>query len=206
MVTWKFDERVAANFDYIADTSIPKYRVIIHKTVNILKSVPRNSKIIDIGCATGNTLDVLKKNGFTNIWGVDNSHAMLEEAIAKGYNTFEDDLFPIQAAPFDAVIANWTLHFIQPEKRLEYMNDIWKSLNNGGMFILSEKVDEDQTEYLNFKRSNFLTEEEIKAKTEALKGVLVTKPIKWYEDFLSRFHSYKIIDHTYCFVTFLVIK
>ena len=205
---WVFDKNVAKNFDYIADTSIPKYRVIIHKTINILRNLSRDSKIIDVGCATGNTLDVLKKQGFTNIWGVDNSRAMLQETMDKGHQTHYSSDFPVQLSPFDVVIANWTLHFIKPHDRYNYIESIYNSLNNHGIFILSEKVSGDQTEYLDFKRSNFLSEEEIKEKSEALKDVLITRPKEWYLNILTDlgFRIIKIIDETYCFATFLLVK
>ncbi len=203
---WTFNKEVAKNFDYIADTSIPKYRVIIHKTVDIIKNLRSDSQIIDVGCATGNTLDALKKHGFTNLFGVDSSRAMWNETRDKGYKNIFDSLTLPKGISFDVVIANWTLHFIEPEKRLEYISNIYNSMVDGGVLILSEKVNEDQTEYLKFKKSNFLTDEEIKAKEEALKGVLITRPIEWYMRALKLFKSVEIIDHTYCFVTFLVIK
>jgi tRNA (cmo5U34)-methyltransferase len=206
---WEFNKEVARDFDYIADTSIPKYRVIIHKTVRILNNLSRDSKIIDVGCATGNTLGVLKNRGFTNVWGVDSSESMLEKAKQRGYdNLYNSPIFPIELFPFDAVIANWTLHFIKPLERYEYIKDIYFSLNSNGIFILSEKTDENQEEYLKFKKSNFLTDEEIREKTESLKGILITKPISWYEDVLKDvgFKQIEIIDHTYCFVTFLARK
>ena len=206
MTKWEFNEEVAKNFDFIADTSIPKYRVIIHNTVRLIEDLFKEATIIDVGCATGNTLDALKNKGFTNVFGVDNSPAMIREAYKKGHSVFSSDELPKQIAPYDVVIANWTLHFIQPDKREEYINDIYNNLKNGGVFILSEKIDEDQTEYMNFKKANFLTEKEIEEKTEALKGVLITKPIEWYENILSKFSQVHIIDHTYCFVTFLVVK
>ena len=205
---WVFDNEVAKNFDYIADTSIPKYRVIIHKTVNILRNMSKDSKIIDVGCATGNTLDVLNRQGFTNIYGVDSSSAMINEASKKGHkNLIISDTFPKRRS-YEAVIANWTLHFIEPKKRYDYISDIYDSLNEGGIFILSEKVEGDQSEYYDFKRSNFLTDEEIQEKTESLKGVLITKPVEWYINVMEDigFRLIKIIDRTYCFVTFLVMK
>lgn len=206
---WKFNKRVAMNFDYIADTSIPKYRVIIHKTVDIIAGLSRDSKIIDVGCATGNTLDVLKKKGFTNIYGVDSSHDMIEEAYKKGYtNLICSPTFPVKEGPFDVIIANWTLHFIEPIKRVRYIQDIYDSLNSGGMLILSEKVDEDEESYLQFKRDNFLSEKDIQEKKEALKGVLIPQTVNWYRNILKNagFEIVSTVDHTFCFVTFLVVK
>lgn len=206
---WEFNKEVARNFDYIADTSIPKYRVIIHKTVRILNGLDRDSKIIDVGCATGNTLDVLKKRGFTNIYGVDNSSDMIDEAYKKGYvHLICSSTFPVKEAPFDVVIANWTLHFIEPKKREQYIKDIYASLNPGGWFILSEKIDDDEGDYHQFKKDNFLSESEIREKSRALKGILVPKDVLWYRDILNNvgFKPGDVIDHTYCFMTFVLRK
>ena len=35
------------------------------------KSIPRDSKLLDIGCNTGSTIFNLHQNGFTNVYGVD---------------------------------------------------------------------------------------------------------------------------------------
>src|SRR3990167_8003994 len=42
--------------------------------VSILKKyLPTNAKILDAGCGTGGTIVYLKKTGFSNIFGIDNS-------------------------------------------------------------------------------------------------------------------------------------
>lgn len=209
-MSWEFDKEVANNFDYIADTSIPKYRIILYKTLEIIKeNLPLNAKILEVGCANGNTMRLLENAGFKDVLGVDNSQAMIDECNHRGYTVRLDSEYPTWAGKQDAVIANWTLHFIVDRKQREkYIKDIYNNLRAGGIFILSEKVQGDDTEYLNFKRANFLSEEDIAYKRESLRGVL--EPWKEHDYtnlFLNLgFSKIEVIDRTYCFRTFLVKK
>ena len=82
-----FNERVAQVFDDMLDRSIPYYKEVIHSIARILNvTLNNNSKIVDLGCATGSTLLQLsslleeKKFRFT---GIDNSPAMLDNARLK---------------------------------------------------------------------------------------------------------------------------
>ena len=88
------------------------------------------------------------------------------------------------------------------------MDDIYNHLSNNGKFILSEKISGNDDEYLNFKRGNHLTENDIIDKKNALKDVLVPIDEKIYLDIFAD-QSYKnieVVDKTYCFRTFVMTK
>jgi SAM-dependent methyltransferase len=203
---WKFDDAVANSFERIADTSIPHYRDVIEKTINIIKkSGKANPKIIDVGSAVGTTLKRLNEAGFTNLYGVDSSESMLQRSFDKAV-LIHSEQFPASHGPFDVVIANWVLHFIRDRER--YLESIRTSMTSGGLLILSEKVISSPLAhdlYYDFKRSNGLTEEEIHKKQQQLAGVLTPYPLTWYIETLYGlgFKSVDVVDAHYSFVTIM---
>lgn len=209
-MSWEFNEEVATNFDYIADTSIPKYRIILYKTIEIIKeNLPKDAKILEIGCANGNTMRLLKNAGFYNVLGIDNSQAMIDKCKQQEFVVELADDFPTWTEQHDAIIANWTLHFIvERSRREQYIQEIYNNLKPGGIFILSEKVQGPETEYLDFKRANFLSEKDIAYKKDSLKGILEpwdsAEYLKLFSDI--GFESTTIINETFCFSTFLIKK
>lgn len=206
---WVFDESVAKQFDHIAETSIPNYWQVLEKTVNISKCYPGDApKIIDVGCATGNTLRLLYNAGFRELLGVDNSEEMLSKADIPATLVVSDYL-PIEHAPFDIVIANWVLHFVNERK--EYLEDIYNNLNNGGYLILTEKVSSSEFVnklYFDFKLTQGLSSDEIEEKRRKLAGVLRTYPLIWYLNTLDKlgFASIEIVDASFSFVTIVAVK
>jgi len=210
MNQWTFNEDVANNFDYIADTSIPKYRIILYKTLEMIKCYPKNVRILEIGCANGNMMSLLKNNGYNNVIGIDTSPSMIQKCKSKGLEVFlVGSRFPTQFGKFDIIISNWTIHFISDiSSRVFYLDDVYNNLNDSGTFILSEKVNGDISEYYNFKRSNFLSDEEIKQKSESLKNVLITVDENLYLKLFNDigFKEVDIIDKTFCFRTFVLKK
>ncbi len=143
---WVFGAEIANRFTDEAEKHIPDYWKVIELTINIVKdNVPKDGYIIDVGCASGNTLLYLYKQGFKNLFGIDYSQEMLKVAgknLSKVDKDFPSRLFQsktfVQNMTFNAIICNWTLHFIQ--ERQEYLKDIFNSLISQGLFILTEKT------------------------------------------------------------------
>ena len=81
----------------------------------------------------------------------------------------------------DCIIANYTLQFIRPLQREKLVQKIFDSLNDEGVFILSEKVicenkrlDYEMIDYyLKTKQKQGYSEFEIAKKREALENVLI---------------------------------
>lgn len=203
---WTFDAVVADSFEKIADVSIPHYRGVIEKTIEIIrKSGKENPRIIDVGSAVGTTLKRLHEAGFANLYGVDSSESMLQRSFNKAV-LIHSEQFPASYAPFDVVIANWVLHFIRDRER--YLESIRASMADGGLLILSEKVISSPLAhelYHDLKRSNGLSEDEIRKKQQQLAGVLIPYPLTWYIETLYGlgFKSVDVVDADYSFVTLL---
>ncbi len=205
--SWKFDENIAMNFLKIAEREIPDYHRVIDKTIEMINKCDfKNPKIIDVGSALGETLKRLHGEGYRNLYGMDNSKAMISRSFKDATLICSHD-FPVEFAPFDVVIANWVLHFI--EQRDEYLLRIKKALSHNGILILTEKLTSSSlahSVYDDFKRRNGLSNSEISKKRKQLEGVLVPHSLEWYMSTFSElgFDNVDIINANMVFVTFLI--
>jgi len=187
---FEFDENVASVFDDMLSRSVPFYQEMLNLTTSFaLKYTQKESTIYDLGCSTATTLINIANHSTKdlNLIGIDTSSAMLNRAShkAKGYGhkiTFiEDDIFNIPLQKADVIISNYTLQFIRPLQREKLISKIYDSLNEGQIFIFSEKVIcEDKLlnkqcidEYYQFKKKQGYSEFEIAQKREALENVLI---------------------------------
>jgi len=214
---WKFDHNAASNFVEHARHHIPRYDDTIKKTVNVCKLLltpyDERHRIIDVGCADGETIKHLYFTGFRNLVGVDSSKDMIAAAKNKKINEIaelvEQDTFPKNLGPYKAVICNWTLHFI--ENKISYLNNIFDSLLPGGILIITDKTNNNGaalTLYHDFKKTQGLSEKEINDKHNSLKTVMFIHPPNWYLDTLKNigFSDISIVGAEYCFTSFLAVK
>lgn len=205
---WQFNHDIAKVFVDHARQHIPNYDVVIDKCVSLAQDcVAREGAIIDVGCATGETLRRLNRAGFTNLHGVESSRAMLDHCDPDLAHYYHSDTFPNKK--FDAVFCNWTLHFIKD--KISYLSAIHSNLDDRGFLILSDKTSLDPgciKKYHEWKRSQGVTEEQIRAKEQSVKDVMFINSPSWYLDTLQQvgFGHVEIIDANWCFTTFLCRK
>ncbi|MDX9742726.1 MAG: carboxy-S-adenosyl-L-methionine synthase CmoA [Arcobacteraceae bacterium] len=222
---FEFDESVASVFDDMLSRSVPFYEEMLHLTTSFgLKYLQNNDRVYDLGCSTASTLIHLAKHSTVDLEliGIDNSSAMLQRAShkAKAFGidiTFlEDDFFDVQLQKSKLIIANYTLQFIRPLKREELIKKIYESLEDGGIFIFSEKViTEDKIlnkyfidEYYNFKKNQGYSEFEISQKREALENVLIPYSYDENKQMImdAGFKQFDCIFKWINFATFIAIK
>jgi SAM-dependent methyltransferase len=206
--SWEFNEEVAKTFVNHARQHIPNYDLVIDKSINLCRHLfTLDAKIVDVGAATGETIRRLHQAGFNNLTGIEASCAMLahcDHNIAKYLHT---DKFPQEL--FDAVLCNWTLHFIEDKER--YLIDIHRNLNTNGLLILSEKTSIDPLAinfYHEWKYGQGVSWEEISNKEDAIKDIMYINNPQWYIDTLTwiGFKNIQIIDASWCFTTFICQK
>lgn len=116
----------------------------------------------------------------------------------------------------DFIILNYTLQFIEPNKRQYLINKLYEKLNWGGALVLFEKVrgsdarfqDILTATYYEYKLQNGYTEEEIFLKTRSLKGFLEPFSSKGNIELLQRagFKDIESVHKYICFEGFLAIK
>ncbi|MEA3512838.1 MAG: carboxy-S-adenosyl-L-methionine synthase CmoA [Campylobacterota bacterium] len=222
---FEFDEAVASVFDDMLGRSVPFYDEMLKLTTSFaLKYLKQNDTVYDLGCSTATTLINIAKdsNISLNLVGIDNSKAMLNQALhkSKAYGIdiklIEDDIFNIDLNPSKVIISNYTLQFIRPLQREQLIKKIYESLEDGGVFIFSEKViTENKTlnkqyidEYYNFKKTQGYSEFEIAQKREALENVLI--PYSYDENkkmiLNAGFKHFDCIFKWINFSTFIAIK
>ncbi|MBW2467085.1 MAG: carboxy-S-adenosyl-L-methionine synthase CmoA [Deltaproteobacteria bacterium] len=193
-----FDERVAEVFDDMLDRSVPFYRQVIEMIAEILeRSLQAGDTVYDLGCSTATTLIVLARELQTKsikFVGIDNSKAMLDKALRKvemfsmqdRIDFMEQDITRAEFSGAGAVIMNYTLQFIKPEVRQDFLQKIYRGLRKGGVLILSEKIvcrdkyleRQFLDSYHRYKMRRGYSELEIANKREALENVLIPNTIQ----------------------------
>lgn len=207
-MSWKFDQDVARTFPAHARSHIPNYEAVIGLCVALCEDYGKDAAILDVGVATGETISQLNSAGFTNLFGVDNSRAMLDQCPDGIATLILSESFP-EAREFDVVLMNWTLHFIREKE--DYLQDIFEGLRPGGLLVLSEKIskaDFPSRHYHQFKRRQGLSEAEIRQKARSLEHVMYINDVPWYFRALSKagFREVHLVNAFWCFATFVCIK
>ena len=204
---WKFDQEIAKIFVNHARQHIPNYESVIDKCIEVCRyRLSSTSSIIDVGCATGQTLVRLQQAGFVNLTGVDSSPHMIDQCKVSA-ELICSETFPNQV--FDAILCNWTLHFIK--HKVEYLSNIYQNLSPGGFLILSDKTSKDQLPlhfYHQFKSKAGVSDQAIQAKADSVKNIMHIDSPEWYIENLQKlgFSKVYIIDASWCFTTFLCTK
>ncbi len=189
---FSFDAQVVEVFPDMIKRSVPGYSTIIETIGRLSKSyVVDNSNVYDLGCSLGAATLAMRQNiaaSDCKIIGIDNSSAMVERC-QRHINAFkgatpcsiiQGDILETDIDNASMVVLNFTLQFIDKDKRQHLLNKIAKGLNKGGILVLSEKIthqDEQCHQLLtdlhhDFKRANGYSDLEIAQKRTALEQVM----------------------------------
>ncbi len=187
---FEFDQAVASVFDDMLSRSVPFYDEVRRLAVSlILAEEEEGKRVLDLGVSTAKFLLDLHSRMETKMQlkGIDNSPAMLERAEQKcqAFGAAIDlelaDMMSYEYHNEDIVVANYTLQFIRPMQRIALIKRLHDGLNDGGMFIFSEKVvfgdkrlDKEMIDiYYTYKKTQGYSDYEIAQKREALENVLI---------------------------------
>lgn len=229
---FRFDETVARVFPDMLERSIPGYAATLEAIGSLASRFARpGSRCYDLGCSLGGATLALRQGiraPGCRIVAIDNAPAMIERlapVIAEDTATRGDGvpvdivLADIREAPLaDAsiVVMNYTLQFLDPGARDCLVRRIFEALLPGGLFMLSEKVvDEDpQMEALlvelhhEYKRRNAYSELEIARKRTALENVLVPETVAAHHERLraAGFRQTAVWLRYFNFVSMIAIK
>lgn len=227
---FRFDAEVAAIFEDMISRSVPGYRQILQMLPSLIHCcTPAQGRYYDLGCSLGAGMLAMAealRGGKATIIGIDNSAAMIEQAsqaIARCADTYECDLsmqcadildYPIESA--DMVLMNFTLQFIELEKRDYLIQKIYDASEPGGILIVSEKVcfaDPETNRTLidihhQYKADQGYSQLEISQKRDALEDVLIPETIDVHINRM-RDAGYRIVTpwlQNLQFVSLLAIK
>lgn len=190
---FKFNKSVVSVFDDMVSRSVPFYGEIQRMIAELAADyVQAGTDVYDLGCSTGTTM--LGLNALVNenirFIGVDESEEMLnkckkrlaEFGVKRPVELRTCDLQKnLEITNASVVVMCLTLQFIRPIHREKVIQQIYKGLNPGGVFILVEKVLAEDSHYnrgfikyyYDYKRRNNYSELEISQKREALENVLI---------------------------------
>lgn len=195
--SFEFNDEVADVFPDMLRRSIPGYEATI-QAIGALASVyaQPDTRCYDLGCSLGAATLAMRQNVAVSgcqIIAVDMAPAMLERCRKIIFadksdvvvSLVEDDVRKISIGQASMVVMNYTLQFLSVEERDAMIGKIYDGLNDGGIFVLSEKVvDEDaRVEELlvemhhEFKRQNAYSDLEISRKRTALEDVLIPESV-----------------------------
>jgi len=198
---FRFDESVARVFPDMLRRSIPGYAASL-EAIGALATrfVTPASRCYDLGCSLGGATLAMRqgiRHANCRIVAVDNAPAMVERCRqliaaddvenpgAPGVDVVEADLEDLDIADASMVVLNYTLQFVDTERRDSVVKSIFDGLQPGGLLVLSEKVvDEDPHMetllidlYHEYKRRNDYSALEVARKRAALENVLVPESV-----------------------------
>lgn len=223
-----FNDKVAEVFDDMLNRSVPCYSAVIEGITGLLRHKPMHGRAIyDLGCSTGTTLLELARrlpDLDCRFVGIDNAPAMIKKARQKAemfskssiIRFIEDDIATAELEGAGVILCNYTLQFIRPMTRLQFVRRLYDILPPGGICIVSEKIiSHDKIlnrEFIamhhHFKRRQGYSELEIAAKREALENVLVPFSIEENIDLLRQagFPSVETFFQWFNFASFVALK
>ena len=142
--------------------------------------IGEHSHIYDIGCSEGTLLKMLKDNREVSYYGVEIEDKFTQLDIWKDNNIsiIKKDILEFDSfIKADFITSIFTLQFMKIADRLKVKQNIYNNLNEGGCFILAEKVISNSSviediltfSYYDFKSKNF-SQKEILDKEKQLRG------------------------------------
>jgi len=223
-----FNSRVAEVFDDMLQRSVPCYHQVIDMVATLLaRLVKPGDRIYDLGCSTGTTLLELSRRMATSeleFVGIDSSPAMIDKATLKAemfakkdtIRFIHGDIAAVELESCGACILNYTLQFIRPLARQNFLTRLHQALKPGGVLIISEKIICHDLEinrafidfYHDFKRSQGYTETEIARKRAALENILIPFSIRENSELLQKsgFSHVEAFFQWFNFASFVAIK
>ncbi len=225
---WSFGGDVVNGFDNHVKNSVPLYEeghdLICDVSDFFVKS---DSVVYEIGCSTGTlTLKLAEHNKEkkeAKFIGIDIESDMVDFARKKtkkhqnlNVNFIADDALSIDLVGSDLIICYYTVQFIHPSARQQFIDKLYKTLNWGGALLLFEKTRGGDARfqdiltmlYTDYKIKNGYTPNDIISKSRSLKGVLEPFSTQGNIDMMKRsgFTDINIIQKYICFEGFLAIK
>lgn len=191
--SFEFDASVASVFPDMLRRSIPGYDASIRAIGTLAaRFVTQGSRCYDLGCSLGAATIAMRRNiaaADCSLIGVDVAPAMIErcreelsrEPDGPDTSLIEADICDVEISNASMVVMNYTLQFLPLAARAGMLRKIYAGLLPGGVFVLSEKVADNDASveellvdlHHDFKRRNAYSDLEISRKRAALENVLI---------------------------------
>jgi 2-polyprenyl-3-methyl-5-hydroxy-6-metoxy-1,4-benzoquinol methylase len=108
---------------------------------NYLKHLPQDkaSRILVVSCGPGYFVNMLNKEGYSNVLGIDSDARKVEIAVRKGLNCETEAAFPfLERSPgaFDVIFCECEINHLTKDEILDFLPLCHNSLREGGTLIL----------------------------------------------------------------------
>ena len=119
------------------------YKSLHHMVLDTLRKhqLPKNGAILDAGCGTGGLLQILEKQGYTNVHGFDISEKAIGYCYQKKLNVVKGDLLHINQLYLhhsqEAIVCNDVLYFLTVIEQISLMNQMFDLLKPNGLVIIN---------------------------------------------------------------------
>lgn len=225
---WEFDEKVTDVFDDMLLRSIPQYDVMRKAIFDLAcRYVQHGTTIVDLGRSRGESVaPLVKRYGAYNKYVLcEISDPMLRACKRRFQGWISQNIVELRKIDLrtdfpnvkaSLVLSILTVQFVPIEYRLDIIQKVYDSLLPGGAFIFVEKLlgansslDRSFVDlYLDLKRGNEYTEDQIQRKKLSLEGVLVPLTARWNEDMLEHvgFRSVDCFWRWMNFAGFIAVK
>lgn len=218
-----FDEKVVSVFPDMIKRSVPGYDTVLKGIAMLaMKYVQPNTRVYDLGTSLGAvalTIDQAVGPFGLNIMAVDNSKPMLA-GLSEKLDVVElnnqltpllQDVSDLNMADTSLVVSNFTLQFMPRKSRYAVCEKIFKGLNPGGAFVLSEKVISSELLvdfYHGYKKVNGYSDMEVAQKRQALEDSLRPDSLQQWVERLNElgFRRVEVWFRAFNFVSLVAIK
>ena len=202
---FQFNEAVAAVFPDMLKRSIPGYAASILTIGSLARRYVRpETRCFDLGCSLGAATLAMRHNitvAGCHIQAIDNSTAMIRRC--RNIIADDDSLVPVDVVAGDVrdvkiqnasmVVMNYTLHFLPIADRDDMVAKICQGMNDDGVFVLSEKIEDDDRIIDDLlvdlhheqKKHNAYSDTEINRKRAAIENVLIPESLETHQARLS---------------------
>lgn len=133
-----FDFNKVSDFEKHINLSIPNYNGLCDVfRPFVMEYANPEGNVLDIGCSTGSFLNSLDKREDINYIGSD----IVDITKYKNFEFIKDDCEIVlkKLENVDVIISMFTLQFLGKHKRKRVLNIVKKHIENGGIFLVSEK-------------------------------------------------------------------
>jgi 2-polyprenyl-3-methyl-5-hydroxy-6-metoxy-1,4-benzoquinol methylase len=115
------------------------YEVYKKYYLPILRDIPKDSKIIDLGCGSGYMLQFLSSMGYKDLYGVDISPEQISKLKQRGISGEVENLFVFfnkHSAKYDVIFALDIVEHFKKEELLWLFSGMFNLLNENGLIII----------------------------------------------------------------------
>jgi tRNA (cmo5U34)-methyltransferase len=179
-----FDFNTIENFDEHIEKSIPNYDLLISAIQSISEYFfIKDANVYDLGCSTGKLLKSIKTEckkigyDYSNLLPLSTNTEHFENVNLNEYFDLNNSCL---------VYSIFTMQFLNPDKRFNYIRNIYDGLNEGGALIICEKIYQNEGKFqdiLSFShydyKLNSFSSNEILSKEKDLRYIM--KPYNEYD-------------------------